>query len=92
MKAVLDDIVEKTGDEFNMIELMAKVPPEERTPYTIVAIQECERMNTLTNEMKRSLKELDLGLKVMYTPFIIYDELTLAWQMFAIRYKLYLNL
>ena len=25
--------------------------------------QECERMNTLMNEMKRSLKELDLGLK-----------------------------
>ena len=47
-----------------MMELMAKVPAEERTPYTIVAFQECERMNTLTNEMKRSLKELDLGLKV----------------------------
>ena len=25
--------------------------------------QECERMNTLMKEMKRSLKELDLGLK-----------------------------
>ena len=25
--------------------------------------QECERMNTLMNEMKRSMKELDLGLK-----------------------------
>ena len=47
-----------------MMEIMNKVPPEERTPYVIVAFQECERMNTLTNEMKRSLKELDLGLKV----------------------------
>ena len=36
---------------------------EERTPYVIVAFQECERMNSLTSEMKRSLKELDLGLK-----------------------------
>ena len=61
---MLDDIVEKLAEEFNMMELMAKVPAEERTPYTIVAFQECERMNTLTNEMKRSLKELDLGLKV----------------------------
>jgi len=43
---------------------MNKVPPEERTPYVIVAFQECERMNTLTNEIRRSLKELDLGLKV----------------------------
>ena len=37
---------------------------EDRSPYTVVAFQECERMNTLTSEMKRSLKELDLGLKV----------------------------
>jgi dynein heavy chain len=59
----LDDFLEKLPDEFNMLELTAKVPPEERTPYTIVAFQECERMNGLTNEMKRSLKELDLGLK-----------------------------
>ena len=61
---MLDDVVEKLGDEFNMLELMGKVPPDERTHYTIVAFQECERMNNLTNEMKHSLKELDLGLKV----------------------------
>jgi dynein heavy chain len=40
---------------------------EEKTPYTIVAIQECERMNTLTEEIRRSLKELNLGLKVFLT-------------------------
>ena len=33
-------------------------------PIFILKIkQECERMNTLTAEMRRSLKELDLGLK-----------------------------
>lgn len=37
---------------------------EEQTPYVIVAFQECERMNVLMNEIKRSLKELQLGLKV----------------------------
>lgn len=47
-----------------MTEIMAKVPPEERTPYVVVAFQECERMNMLTSELRRSLKELDLGLKV----------------------------
>lgn len=47
-----------------MLEIMAKVPPEERSPYVLVAFQECERMNMLTNEIRRSLKELDLGLKV----------------------------
>ncbi|XP_041078235.1 dynein heavy chain 9, axonemal-like [Polyodon spathula] len=61
VKAVLDDIMEKLPDDFNLPELMSKV--EERTPYIVVAIQECERMNMLTREIKRSLKELNLGLK-----------------------------
>lgn len=58
----MDEILEKLPEEFNMIELMSKV--EDRTPYVVVAFQECERMNTLTREIRRSLKELDLGLKV----------------------------
>ena len=61
---MLDDIVEKLPEELNMIELQAKVPVEERTPYVIVAFQESERMNMLTSEMRRTLKELNLGLKV----------------------------
>ena len=36
---------------------------EEKTPYVVVCFQECNRMNLLTEEIKRSLKELDLGLK-----------------------------
>ena len=58
----MDEILEKLPDEFNMIELMTKA--EDRTPYTVVALQEADRMNMLTNDMKLSLKELDLGLKV----------------------------
>ena len=50
-------------EEFGIREMMAK--SEEKTPYTVVAIQECERMNMLTNEIRRTLKELDLGLKVL---------------------------
>ncbi|KAI8492612.1 Dynein heavy chain 9, axonemal [Branchiostoma belcheri] len=61
VKGVLDEIVEKLPEEFNMAEIMAKA--EERTPYVVVAFQECERMNMLTKEIRRSLKELDLGLK-----------------------------
>ena len=60
----MDEIVEKLPEEFNMLEIMNKVPIEERTPYVVVAFQECERMNMLTVEIRRSLKELDLGLKV----------------------------
>ena len=64
MKSILDEISDKMPDEFNMAELMGKVPVEERTPYVVVAFQECERMNMLTTEMRQSLKTLNLGLKV----------------------------
>lgn len=62
VKTILDEFLEKLTEEFNMLELFSKA--EEKTPYVLVALQECERMNTLTREMKRSLKEVDLGLKV----------------------------
>ena len=62
MKSILDEFLEKLPEEFNMMELFARA--EEKTPYVLVALQECERMNGLTREMKRSLKEVDLGLKV----------------------------
>ncbi|KAF5892934.1 dynein heavy chain 11, axonemal-like, partial [Clarias magur] len=61
VKTVLDDILEKLPEEYNMSDLMSKMA--ERTPYVLVCFQECERMNTLVNEIRRSLKELDLGLK-----------------------------
>lgn len=62
VRAILDEIMEKLPEEFNMVELLSKA--EERTPYVVVALQECERMNLLTQEIKHSLKELSLGLKV----------------------------
>lgn len=46
-----------------MIELNLRVPLEERTPYTVVAYQETERMNKLISVLRASLKELRLGLK-----------------------------
>ena len=61
MKSILDEIMEKLPDAFNMVELSARA--EDKTPYVLVALQECERMNMLTTEIRRSLKELDLGLK-----------------------------
>ena len=62
--------MERLPEEFGIREMMAK--SEEKTPYTVVAIQECERMNMLTNEIRRSLKELDLGLKVNYKNYCSY--------------------
>ncbi|XP_064890572.1 dynein axonemal heavy chain 9 isoform X3 [Columba livia] len=80
VKALLEEMLEKLMDEFNIAELMAKV--EERTPYAVVAFQECERMNILTSEIKRSLKELDLGLK---------GELTMTSDMENLQNALFLD-
>ncbi|XP_068120652.1 dynein axonemal heavy chain 9 isoform X1 [Hyperolius riggenbachi] len=80
VKATLDEILEKLPEEFNILELMGKV--EERTPYIVVAFQECERMNMLTSEIKRSLKELNLGLK---------GELTMTSDMENLQNAIYLD-
>ncbi|PIK38254.1 beta heavy chain of outer-arm axonemal dynein ATPase [Apostichopus japonicus] len=80
LKTILDEIVEKLPEEFNMMEIMGKV--EEITPYSVVAFQECERMKQLTNEIRRSLKELDLGLK---------GELTITADMEELSNALFLN-
>ena len=86
--------MDKLPDPFNMAEIYGRA--EDKTPYVIVALQECERydpwlslifncdltiklflkltsfypnwlinrrMNMLTIEIRRSLRELDLGLK-----------------------------
>jgi dynein heavy chain len=53
--------LERLPDEFPVRDLMAKV--EEKTPYTVVALQECERMNILTREIRTTLKQLNLGLR-----------------------------
>ena len=76
VKTIVDDIMDKIPEQFNMSEIMSKV--EERTPYVIVAFQECERMNTLMKEMKRSLRELDLGLKGELTITADMEDLSLS--------------
>lgn len=65
MRYLLDDIMDRVPEPFNVQELMGKI--EELTPFIIVALQECERMNRLMGEIRRSLKELELGLKVLST-------------------------
>lgn len=46
---------------YNLLEINLKI--KEKNPYVIVALQECERMNTLMTEIKSSLHDLDQGLK-----------------------------
>uniref|UniRef100_A0A8C6TU15 Uncharacterized protein n=1 Tax=Neogobius melanostomus TaxID=47308 RepID=A0A8C6TU15_9GOBI len=80
VRVVLEEIMEKLPEEFNMAELLSKA--EDRTPYQVVALQECERMNLLTQEMKRSLRELNLGLK---------GELTMSGEMESLQTSLFLD-
>lgn len=80
VRGQLDDILDRLPEEFHVHEMMARV--EDRTPYIIVCFQECERMNMLTNEMKRSLKELDLGLK---------GELTITSDMEVLEQALFMD-
>ncbi|XP_016158228.1 PREDICTED: dynein heavy chain 17, axonemal isoform X1 [Ficedula albicollis] len=90
VKAVLDEILGQLPEPFNMEEMMAKA--KEKTPYTVVALQECERMNILTNEIRRSLKELDLGLQGELTitsemeelaNALFYDSVPESWTRYA---------
>ncbi|XP_069504355.1 dynein axonemal heavy chain 11 [Ambystoma mexicanum] len=86
VKNVLDDILEKLPEEFSMSEIMQKTT--ERSPYILVCFQECERMNNLIREIRRSLKELNLGLKGEMTispdmesqqTALFYDNVPDAW-------------
>ncbi|KAJ8873729.1 hypothetical protein PR048_024563 [Dryococelus australis] len=99
VKQIIDEMLEKLPEEFNMLEIMGKV--EERTPYVIVAFQECERMNHLTGEIKRSLRELDLGLKGCFVQsqqrrrqcgdFVRQGELTITFVMEELENALFLD-
>uniref|UniRef100_A0A3B5KQQ0 Dynein, axonemal, heavy chain 11 n=1 Tax=Xiphophorus couchianus TaxID=32473 RepID=A0A3B5KQQ0_9TELE len=59
--AIIEDILEKLPEKYNVSEMMGKTT--ERSPYVLVCFQECERMNLLVAEIKKSLSELEAGLK-----------------------------
>ncbi|XP_015187538.1 PREDICTED: dynein beta chain, ciliary-like [Polistes dominula] len=80
VKYTIEDLLDRLPEEFNIPELMDRV--EEPTPYVIVSFQECERMNILCNELKRSLGELTLGLK---------GELTISSDMEVLQDHIFIN-
>uniref|UniRef100_A0A3B5KZ59 Dynein, axonemal, heavy chain 9 n=1 Tax=Xiphophorus couchianus TaxID=32473 RepID=A0A3B5KZ59_9TELE len=80
VRSVLEDILERLPEQFDMAELLGKA--EERTPYQVVALQECERMNVLTKEIRLSLNGLSLGLK---------GELTMTSEMENLQDAIFLD-
>lgn len=90
VKIMIDDFLDKLQDEFNLQALLNRV--ERKTPFVVVALQECERMNALIREIKRSLRELMLGLRGELTitqemerldHAIFYDHVPAAWARLA---------
>lgn len=61
IESSLESILEKCPEEFNMFDLNQRI--QEKTPFIVVCLQECERMNGLVGEIRRSLQELKLGLE-----------------------------
>ena len=62
VRAKLDEILDRLPEQHNLAELSERLE-EDRTPQQHVFYQECERMNLLIGQIRRTLKELDLGMK-----------------------------
>jgi dynein heavy chain len=57
---LITDFKTRTPEGFNMIEINLRI--KEKAPFIVVCLQECERMNGLLGEIKRTLDDLKLGL------------------------------
>jgi dynein heavy chain len=65
VRGTLNDLLERLPENFSMFDIEARAQPlysGPSAPYVIVAVQECERMNALLDEIRRSLVELRKGL------------------------------
>lgn len=81
VKMLLTRFLNDLPPEFIMLELFAKA--KDKTPYVVVCLQECERMNTLTSTIKKSLEELNAGLL---------GQLNMTDDMEQLGNKLFLNM
>merc|ERR1712086_1034031 len=59
-KETLDRFLAILPVEFIMLDLNLKA--KDKSPYVVVCLQECERMNILINTIRKSLEDLDAGL------------------------------
>eukprot|EP01033_Poteriospumella_lacustris_P002495 gene2501-1816_t len=66
VKESMDYFTKQLPENFQMITIMELAQPllsQESGPFVVVALQECQRMNALMSEIRRSLIELDKGMK-----------------------------
>ena len=55
--------LERTPQPFPSLDLAQRAAEKGRTPYVVVCLQECDRMNVLLKTIRSSLNDLDAGLK-----------------------------
>jgi dynein heavy chain len=66
VKELMDNFMKTLPPNFDMLAIMDVANPllgEVSGPFVVVAIQECQRMNGLLTEIRRSLIELEKGMK-----------------------------
>jgi dynein heavy chain len=81
VRAVMEDLTARLPENFEMVGIEEKAGPLKEGPtgpYVIVAVQESERMNVLLTEIRRSLIELDKGLKGQLNMSETMDDLVKA--------------
>jgi dynein heavy chain len=66
----IEELLAVLPEDFNMAELSSDA--DKKNPFVCVVLQECERMNLLISELRRSLHELQRGIN---------GELTISEQM-----------
>ncbi|RHY19216.1 hypothetical protein DYB25_002385 [Aphanomyces astaci] len=65
LKASIDDFEARTPEFFSMLDLQDIAAPRltaDHGPFVVVAMQECDRMNVLLDELRKSLADLKKGL------------------------------
>lgn len=66
IKLIMTDLLDRLPQEFSLSLLNEKAKVlllSKNGPFVVVVLQECARMNALLGEIRRSLQELDKGLK-----------------------------
>ena len=61
--STLNDLKARAPADLNLFDITLKI--KDKTPFIVVCLQECERMNGLLGEIKKTLEDLRLGLTVI---------------------------
>jgi dynein heavy chain len=80
--SVMEAIMEKLPASFIMVIVLETATPKltgPHSPYVVVAMQECGRMNALLDEMRLTLTDLDKGLKGQLNMTDVMEDMIVAF-------------